>query len=75
MINLSKRRRTRLVPTAKFTPREMEWIANGAGLDPDAVYGIAPGAYAIQAPTRDHPELLLLATKPKAELAKNERIS
>ncbi|MBW3588045.1 MAG: class I SAM-dependent methyltransferase [Actinobacteria bacterium] len=49
-----------------FTPREMEWIANGAGLDPDAVYGIAPGAYAKQAPTRDHPELLLIATKPES---------
>lgn len=47
-----------------YTPREMEWIANGAGLDPLAVYGIEPGAYRQQAASLDHPELLLLADKP-----------
>lgn len=47
-----------------YTPREMEWIANGAGLDPLAVYGIEPGAYRQQAASQDHPELLLLADKP-----------
>lgn len=47
-----------------YTPREMEWIANGAGLDPMAVYGIEPGNYRQQMPTIDHPELLLLASKP-----------
>lgn len=47
-----------------FTPREMEWIANGAGLDPVAVYGVEPGAYRGEPPSLDHPELLLVARKP-----------
>lgn len=47
-----------------YTPRELEWIANGAGLDPEAVYGVEPGAYRGEAPTFNHPELLLLAAKP-----------
>ncbi|MGH9195308.1 MAG: class I SAM-dependent methyltransferase [Acidimicrobiia bacterium] len=47
-----------------FTPRELEWIANGAGIDPEGVYGISPGEYAKTTPSFDHPELLLLARKP-----------
>lgn len=47
-----------------FTPREMEWIANGAGLDPVAVYGVSPGEYSRASPTFDHPELLLIARRP-----------
>ncbi len=47
-----------------YTPRELEWIANGAGLDPEEVYGVAPGAYRREPPTLDHPELLLLAGRP-----------
>ena len=47
-----------------YTPRELEWIANGAGLDPEAVFGVAPGEYGREAPTFDHPELLLIARKP-----------
>ena len=47
-----------------YTPRELEWIANGAGLDPEAVFGISPGNYGREAPTFDHPELLLIARKP-----------
>lgn len=47
-----------------FTPRELEWIANGAGLDPESVYGVSPGEYAKSTPTFDHPEILLLARKP-----------
>lgn len=47
-----------------YTPRELEWIANGAGLDPEVVSGIAPGAFGAEVPTRRHPELLLLARKP-----------
>jgi SAM-dependent methyltransferase len=47
-----------------YTPRELEWIANGAGLDPEAVYGIAPGDYTRAAPSFDHPELLLIAKRP-----------
>jgi SAM-dependent methyltransferase len=47
-----------------YTPRELEWIANGAGLDPEAVFGVSPGAYGREQPTMDHPELLLIARKP-----------
>lgn len=47
-----------------YTPRELEWIANGAGLDPEFVNGVSPGEYRGQTPTKDHPELLLLAVKP-----------
>ncbi|MEX0789654.1 MAG: class I SAM-dependent methyltransferase, partial [Actinomycetota bacterium] len=47
-----------------YTPRELEWIANGAGLDPEIVNGIAPGAFGADIPTSAHPELLLLARKP-----------
>lgn len=47
-----------------YTPRELEWIANGAGLDPEIVNGIAPGAFGADVPTREHPELMLLARKP-----------
>lgn len=47
-----------------YTPRELEWIANGAGLDPEFVNGVSPGEYRGQAPTKEHPELLLLAVKP-----------
>lgn len=46
-----------------YTPRELEWIANGAGLDPEAVFGIAPGSYGRDRPTMDHPELLLIARR------------
>ena len=46
-----------------YTPRELEWIANGAGLDPLFVYGISPGDYRQESPGFDHPELLLLARK------------
>lgn len=49
-----------------YTPRELEWLANGAGLDPKAVYGISPGVYDRARPTPDHPELLLVARKPQS---------
>lgn len=47
-----------------YTPRELEWIANGAGLDPQVVYGISPGEYKQQEPSKEHPELLLIASRP-----------
>jgi len=47
-----------------YTPRELEWIANGAGLDPEAVFGVAPGEYGRDTPTVEHPELLLIARRP-----------
>jgi len=50
-----------------YTPREMAWIANGAGLQPRAVFGTHPGKFARDEPTTDHPELLLVAEKLKSE--------
>jgi SAM-dependent methyltransferase len=50
--------------TSCYTPRELEWIANGAGLNPEAVFGVLPGEYGRDVPTFDHPELLLIARKP-----------
>jgi SAM-dependent methyltransferase len=47
-----------------YTPRELEWIANGAGLDPEFVSGVAPGDFRGRVPITDDPELLLLARKP-----------
>ncbi|MEX2588387.1 MAG: class I SAM-dependent methyltransferase [Actinomycetota bacterium] len=47
-----------------YTPRELGWIANGAGADPQFVSGVTPGDYRGQPPTAEHPELLLLARKP-----------
>lgn len=47
-----------------YTPRELEWIANGAGLDPEAVNGVGPGRFGSEFPTPEHPELLLLARRP-----------
>lgn len=46
-----------------YTPRELMWLANGAGLEPDIVYGIEPGVYKQNAPSTEVPELLLLAHK------------
>ncbi len=47
--------------TTCFTARELELLARGAGLVAVEVHGVTPGAYARQAPTLDHHELLLLA--------------
>jgi SAM-dependent methyltransferase len=50
--------------TTCFTPRELTLVARAAGLDVFAVHGVRPGGYASQAPTLEHPELLLLARRP-----------
>ena len=49
--------------TTCFTARELELLADAAGLRVDAVAGVAPGRYAVGAPTLDDPELLLLARR------------
>jgi len=48
--------------TTCCTPRELELLARGAGLDVDAVHGVGPGRYAACSPSLEHPELLLLAS-------------
>src|SRR5262245_56772181 len=47
--------------TTCCTGRELELLARAAGLEVDAVAGVAPGRYGTDAPTLEHPELLLLA--------------
>lgn len=47
-----------------YTPRELAWIANGASLETEGVYGINPGEYRREPPTADHPELLGVGKKP-----------
>jgi SAM-dependent methyltransferase len=50
--------------TTCYTPRELRLLARGAGLDVDAVYGVAPGSYDRHPPSLDAPEHLLLAHRP-----------
>jgi SAM-dependent methyltransferase len=51
--------------TTCFTARELDLLARTASLDAIEVHGVTPGAYARQAPTLDHHELLLLARAPE----------
>jgi SAM-dependent methyltransferase len=55
--------------TTCFTARELELLALGAGLDVRSVTGVAPGRYGDDAPTVEHPELLLLASRSAARPA------
>lgn len=49
--------------TTCFTARELELLAERAGLDVDGVHGVAPGRYGTAPPTLEHPELLLLGRR------------
>jgi len=51
--------------TTCFTPRELRLMAEAAGLHPDHVWSVTPGDYAARPPDLDHPEFLLLATRPR----------
>jgi SAM-dependent methyltransferase len=46
--------------TTCFTARELTLLARTAGVDVDGLHGVAPGRYAVAAPTLDDPELLLV---------------
>jgi SAM-dependent methyltransferase len=50
--------------TTCFTPRELNLMASAAGLAVDQLSGVAPGHYGDDRPTLQHPEVLLLATRP-----------
>ncbi|MET0628453.1 MAG: class I SAM-dependent methyltransferase [Acidimicrobiia bacterium] len=50
--------------TTCFTGRELELLARAAGLRVDLLAGVEPGHYGTEAPTVEHHELLLLATRP-----------
>lgn len=47
--------------TTCFTPRELRLLARVVGLEPEAVYGVAPGKYGTKEAAMDQPEFLLLA--------------
>jgi SAM-dependent methyltransferase len=49
--------------TTCFTARELELLAERAGLDVLAVHGVTPGRYRAAPPDVDQPELLLLARR------------
>jgi SAM-dependent methyltransferase len=52
--------------TTCFTGRELELLARASGLEVQSIAGVAPGRYGAEAPTVEHPELLLLARRPGA---------
>lgn len=49
--------------TGCYTPRELRLLAESAGLRVIGIYGGEPGAYGLQPPSVDLPEILLLARK------------
>jgi SAM-dependent methyltransferase len=49
--------------TSCFTPRELRLLCRAAGLDPEAIHSVTPGAYAARPPDLDHPEFLVIAKK------------
>jgi SAM-dependent methyltransferase len=50
--------------TSCFTPRELRLLAAAAGLRVDQIWSVAPGDYAERVPDVDHPEFLVIGTKP-----------
>lgn len=53
--------------TSVYTPRELRLLAIGVGLIPERIWAVEPGAYGRAAPDAEHPEFLLVATKPPAQ--------
>jgi SAM-dependent methyltransferase len=49
--------------TTCFTARELELLAASAGVDVEAIHGVAPGRYRAHPPTLDDPELLLIGRR------------
>jgi len=50
--------------TTVYTPRELRFLADRAGLVDVAVHSVEPGAYRADPPTPDTAEFLLLGTRP-----------
>jgi SAM-dependent methyltransferase len=50
--------------TTCFTPRELRLLAERAGLRVDRLWTLVPGKYADNPPDLEHPEFLVLASKP-----------
>ena len=51
--------------TGVYTPRELRLLAIGTGLVPEHVWSVSPGDYAKRRPDLEHPELMLVARRPK----------
>lgn len=51
--------------TGVYTPRELRLLAIGTGLVPEHIWSVTPGDYAKRKPDLEHPELMLVARKPK----------
>jgi SAM-dependent methyltransferase len=49
--------------TTCFTPRELRLLAERVGLEPEAVWSVAPGEYGSRPPSIETPEFLLLARR------------
>lgn len=52
--------------TTCFTPRELRLLMAAAGLVTEEVFSVTPGDYAARPPDLDHPEWLVVASKPVA---------
>lgn len=52
--------------TTCFTPRELRLLAATSGLRVEGLWSVGPGAYARRDPDLEHPEWLLVATRPHA---------
>lgn len=51
--------------TSVYTARELRLLALGTGLVPEHVWSVEPGNYARRRVDLDHPELMLVARKPR----------
>jgi SAM-dependent methyltransferase len=59
--------------TSCFTPRELRLIAASAGLREEHLWSVTPGSYSRQPPDLEHPEFLLVASKPPLRAAQEAR--
>jgi SAM-dependent methyltransferase len=50
--------------TSCFTPRELRLLCDAAGLTVEHIWSVAPGAYARTPPDLDHPEFLVVSSRP-----------
>lgn len=48
-----------------YTPRELRLLAIGVGLVPEAIWSVAPGDFARRDPDLEHPELMMVAKRPR----------
>jgi ubiquinone/menaquinone biosynthesis C-methylase UbiE len=50
--------------TGVYTPRELRLLSIGVGLVPEEIWSVEPGDFAKRPPDVEHPEFLLVATRP-----------